>query len=157
MITIYIYKITNRINGKVYIGQSIRPVKRRFQRHINDAVNNIIDTHFARAIRKYGPENFWVEVIDTAESQDELNAKEQEWIHEYQSTNPKFGYNETDAIYKSGGNTYQSKTESELAEIGLKLSASKTGIRNPNAVAVNCTLENGQLKFRGSPVFGQVV
>ena len=47
-----IYKITNKINGKVYIGQTIRPVEYRFNRHMNDALNNILDTHFARAIRK---------------------------------------------------------------------------------------------------------
>ena len=54
----WIYKITNIQNNKVYIGQTIRPVKDRFNRHINDALNNIIDTHFARAIRKHGKENF---------------------------------------------------------------------------------------------------
>lgn len=53
-----IYKITNIQNNKVYIGQTIRPVEYRFNRHINDALHNILDTHFARAIRKYGPQNF---------------------------------------------------------------------------------------------------
>ena len=45
-----IYKITNKINGKVYIGQTIRPVEYRFNRHMNDALNNILDTHFAITI-----------------------------------------------------------------------------------------------------------
>ena len=49
-----IYKITNKINEKVYIGQTIRPAEYRFNRHMNDALNNILDTHFAREIRKYG-------------------------------------------------------------------------------------------------------
>ena len=52
----YIYKITNKINNKIYIGQTIRPVEDRWKRHINDALNNILDTHFARAIRYYKPE-----------------------------------------------------------------------------------------------------
>ena len=55
-----IYKITNIKNNKVYIGQTIRPMKDRFNRHINDALNNVIDTHFARAIRKYGKESLCV-------------------------------------------------------------------------------------------------
>ena len=59
----YIYKITNKVNGKVYIGQSIRPIEQRFQRHINDAVNNILDTHFARAIRKYGKRIFILNLL----------------------------------------------------------------------------------------------
>ena len=52
-----IYIITNIQNNKVYIGQTIRPVEYRFNRHINDALNNKLDTHFARAIRKYGKEH----------------------------------------------------------------------------------------------------
>ena len=100
----WIYKITNIQNNKVYIGQTIRPVKDRFNRHINDALNNIIDTHFARAIRKYGKENFQIEIIDTAQNQNELNEKERYWIQYYNSV--KEGYNETDALSKCGGNTY---------------------------------------------------
>jgi hypothetical protein len=63
---VWIYKITNIQNNKVYIGQSIRPIKARFQRHLNDALNNVLDTHFARAIRKYGKDSFFIEEIDTA-------------------------------------------------------------------------------------------
>ena len=62
----WIYKITNIQNNKVYIGQSIRPIEQRFKRHINDAINNKLDTHFARAIRKYGKDSFRIETIDTA-------------------------------------------------------------------------------------------
>ena len=49
----WIYKIENIKNGKQYIGQSIRPIEQRFQRHINDAINCKLNTHFARANRKY--------------------------------------------------------------------------------------------------------
>ena len=49
-IAVWIYKITNIVNGKVYIGQTIRPIEDRFHRHINDAMNNRLNTHFARAI-----------------------------------------------------------------------------------------------------------
>lgn len=134
----FVYKITNQANGKVYIGQSIRPVEQRFKRHISDAINNILDTHFARAIRKWGKENFTVEVIDKADSQDELNIKEQFWIRQYQSTDSTKGYNETDAIYKCGGNTYQSKSEAEMDDISAKISASKVGSLNPASVKVKC-------------------
>ena len=60
-----------------------------------------------------------------------MNYKEQYWIREYDSIN--YGYNETDAIYKSGGNTYQSKTEEEMNEIKEKIRKSKLGENNPNA------------------------
>lgn len=127
----WIYKITNIQNNKVYIGQTIRPIKQRFHRHLNDALNNIIDTHFARAIRKYGKDNFVIKQIDTAETQNELNEKEQYWIRYYNSVEE--GYNETDAIYKCGGNTYQSKTEEEMEVIKEKIRQTKLGNKNPMA------------------------
>lgn len=127
----WIYKITNIQNNKVYIGQTIRPVEKRFQRHINDAINNVLDTHFARAIRKYGAENFKIEIIDTADNQEDLNHREQYWIQYYSST--VHGYNETDAISKCGGNTYQSKTKEETKVIGEKIRKSKIGNKNPMA------------------------
>ena len=130
----YIYKITNKANGKVYIGQSIRPIEQRFQRHINDVVNNILDTHFARAIRKYGKENFYIELIETCDNQTELNLREQYWIRKYDSINN--GYNETDATSKCGGNTYMSKTESEMKEISEKISKTKLGSKNPHSRSV---------------------
>ena len=58
-----IYKITNKYNQKVYIGQTIHSVQKRWNRHVSDAVNNRLDTHFARAIRKYGPQAFSVTVM----------------------------------------------------------------------------------------------
>ena len=126
-----IYKITNRINGKTYIGQTIRPAQQRFRRHINDALNNILDTHFARAIRKYGPDIWDLTIIDKAETQEELNQKEQYWIRYYNSVVE--GYNETDAINKCGGNTYQSKTEEEMEVIKNKIRQTKLGAKNPMA------------------------
>ena len=127
----WIYKITNIQNNKVYIGQSVRPIEQRFKRHINDAINCKLDTHFARAIRKYGKSSFIIEEIDSASTQKELNEKEQYWIRYYNSV--LNGYNETDAIYKCGGNTYQSKTEEEMAVIGEKIRQSKLGNKNPQA------------------------
>ena len=127
----WIYKITNIQNNKVYIGQTIRPIQDRFHRHINDALNNILDTHFARAIRKYGKDNFIIEQIDQAQTQDELNKKEQYWIQYYDSV--QNGYNETDAISKCGGNTYQSKTEKEMEVIKEKIRQTKLGAKNPMA------------------------
>ena len=130
----WIYKITNIQNQKVYIGQTIRPIEQRFHRHINDAINNTLDTHFARAIRKYGEKNFVIEEIDSAITQNELNKKEQYWIQYYNSVND--GYNETDAINKCGGNTYQSKTEKEMEVIKEKIRQTKLGSKNPMAQKV---------------------
>lgn len=132
-----VYKITNIQNDKVYIGQTIKSLNERFSRHMTDAMSNRLDTHFARAIRKYGPESFIIEQIDTAETQDELNKKEQYWIIKYNSV--KEGYNETSAIYKCGGNTYESKTEEEMEIIKEKIRKTKLGKDNPMARSVKRT------------------
>ena len=63
----FIYKITNTQNNKVYIGQTIRPVEERWRRHKTDALNNVLDTHFARAIRKYGKDSF-INMLDNPQS-----------------------------------------------------------------------------------------
>ena len=143
----FIYKITNTVNKKIYIGQSIRPIEQRFRRHINDAVNNNLDTHFARAIRKYGQDKFIIKQIDAANSQDELNKKEQYWIKYYDAVNK--GYNETDAIYKCGGNTYKSKSDKEMVEIIGKIRAPKLNSNNPNLRIIKClnTKTNEELIF----------
>ena len=133
----WIYKITNIQNNKVYIGQTIRPIEQRFHRHLNDALNNILDTHLARAIRKYGKDSFIIEEIDNAQTQDELNQKEQYWIRYYNSV--KDGYNETDAISKCGGNTYQSKTKEEMEVIKDKIRQTKIGANNPIARKIKRT------------------
>lgn len=133
----WIYKITNIQNNKIYIGQTIRPVQDRFNRHLNDALHNVIDTHFARAIRKYGKDSFSWEIIDTANTQEELTIKERYWIQYHNSV--KEGYNETDAISKCGGNTYQSKTEKEMEVIKEKIRQTKIGIKNPMARRIKRT------------------
>lgn len=132
----YIYKITNKINQKMYIGQTINPIEERFHRHIQDAMSGRLDTHFARAIRYYKPENFKIELIDTATSQEELTQKEHYWINFYDAVNK--GYNETNSITKSGGNTYLSKTSEELTAIKEKIRQTKLGGKNPNATKVKC-------------------
>ena len=133
----WVYKITNIQNNKVYIGQTIRPIEQRFHRHLSDALNNILDTHFARAIRKYGKDSFIIEEIDNAQTQDELNQKEQYWIRYYNSVED--GYNETDAVSKCGGNTYQSKTEEEMEVIKNKIRQTKLGDKNPMARKIKRT------------------
>ena len=87
-----IYKITNKINGKVYIGQTVQSLKTRWRKHCNKKKGCFA---LQNAIQKYGKEAFTVEQIDVACSRDELDAKEIYWIKFYDSMNPKKGYNLT--------------------------------------------------------------
>ena len=89
----FIYKITNTINSKSYIGQTIQNVKERFYQHCatkcSKAVSNMA---IHRAIKKYGKSNFTIEVIEEIDSAN-LNDRERYWIKYYNSYNN--GYNST--------------------------------------------------------------
>lgn len=87
-----IYKATNIINNKVYIGQTVNSLKHRKSQHERSYKygKNYL---FPNAIHKYGKENFKWEIIDYASSIEELNEKENHYISLYDSTNPKKGYN----------------------------------------------------------------
>ena len=86
-----IYKVTNKINGKVYIGQSV-DIGRRWRQHMTAED----DIYFHKAIQKYGVENFEWEVIEQCKKKD-LDERESYWIEYYDSFNK--GYNCT----KGGG------------------------------------------------------
>ena len=90
----FIYKITNKVNGKSYIGQTIQNVKERFYQHCatkcSQAVLNMV---IHKAITKYGKSNFTIEVIEEVESAN-LNDRERYWIRYYDSYNN--GYNSTE-------------------------------------------------------------
>lgn len=115
----YIYKITNLINGKIYIGQTTSCVQKRFDEHaIHGKFNKMaID----RAIIKYGKENFKIEIIDdTAKDQDELNLKEEYYIALYDSCNKKIGYNITTGGKNYGPLNYKRKTASNIKPVIYK-------------------------------------
>ncbi len=82
-----IYKITNKLNGKIYIGQTVRRLKVRIKQHLTRGESLV-----SKAIKKYGIDNFTIEQIDHAHSIDELNNKEIYWIAFYDCVAPK-GYN----------------------------------------------------------------
>lgn len=59
----YIYKITNNINQKIYIGKTSQSIDKRFRSHINNARNHI-NRYLYDAMNKYGYENFTIEEIE---------------------------------------------------------------------------------------------
>lgn len=87
-----IYKITNKINNKCYIGQSV-DINKRWNAHIHSFNNiDVYNYPLYRAFRKYGIENFSFEIIETC-PRDKLNEREKYWIQYYDSCYN--GYNQT--------------------------------------------------------------
>ena len=127
-----IYKITNKVNNKVYIGKTIRSLESRFKRHLIDALS--LDTHFARAIRQYGNDAFEAIQIDSATTEAELNLKEQYWIDYYKAIDT--GYNT--AMGGIGGNTYKGLTEEELSKVKQKISTKNLGRSNGQSKQIKC-------------------
>ena len=86
-----VYLIWNKVNGKKYVGQTVQPLKVRFNEHVRKKDNMLI----GKAIRKYGKENFYCGVIKTCESKEELDYWEKFFIAALKSKKT-YGYNLTD-------------------------------------------------------------
>ena len=126
-----VYKITCLINNKIYIGQTYETLTQRFKRHIQCAKSNI-DTKFYRAIRKYGEQNFKIELLEKCNNPIDLNEREFYWINKLDAVNN--GYNTKNSIGKCGGDTLTNHPNIKL--ISKKLSMSKSGTSNPNHRAI---------------------
>ena len=87
-----IYKVTNKINNKIYIGQTVQPLHIRWQGHCQNINNGNYQMVIKRAIHKYGKENFIIEEIEKC-NQELLNEREKYWISFYNSY--ENGYNST--------------------------------------------------------------
>ena len=98
-----IYKITNTINGKAYIGQTSRTVKQRFNEHAWCRSSFI-----GRAIHKYGRENFTIEILEKCETLAQANEREKYYVKFFNCKSPN-GYNLTD-----GGEGTQGYIPSEI-------------------------------------------
>lgn len=89
-----IYRITNTINGKVYIG-SAKDFEKRWKRHRNDATagkhSSIL---FQRSWDKYGGDSFVFEIVERIEyDKTSILMREDYWMGVYKSRNPDFGFN----------------------------------------------------------------
>lgn len=88
-----IYKFTNKINNKCYIGQA-QNLKVRVQGHINNSRLNKRNKHFYCSIQKHGIENFEVEILQEGKfTKQELDQMEITYIRLFKSQNQKLGYN----------------------------------------------------------------
>lgn len=98
-----VYKITNRVNGKSYIGQTIQEPKRRLRLHYYSKTCRALNS----AINKYGRENFIFTIISRADNLAQLNHREAYYIKIFNTLAPS-GYN-----LRSGGNNSRLSQETK--------------------------------------------
>lgn len=117
-----IYKITNKINGKAYVGQTICNIEKRFREHVHASLTK--NTYLYNAMRKYGKDNFEIVEIDYAKSLDELNSKEIYWIDKLNTKIPN-GYNIADGGNGVKGFHHSKETKQILREKSIGNSNAK--------------------------------
>ena len=127
-----IYKITNKVNNKVYIGQTKQGIKKRYNYKGNSYIEKIYNyyecrkrcnqnynKHLVNAIEKYKFTSFDVnEIIDIAFSKEELDIKEQCWISIYDSF--KNGYNKNIGGGSNSGYKATLKTRIKISDSSKK-------------------------------------
>lgn len=110
-VTHIIYRITNTLNNKVYIGQTTRTFNKRYdgkkdeiaiERVYRDYINNIPNKHLLNSMNLYGLDVFKVDILKRNLTVEELNYWEELYIALYNSTDNRYGYN-----YKKGGDNHE--------------------------------------------------
>lgn len=85
-----IYKYTNKIDGKSYIGLTTKTIEKRWKQHVRNSKTPQYPFHYA--IQKYGPETFTLEILCECSTQEELYEKEKFWAETFNTFIPN-GYN----------------------------------------------------------------
>lgn len=129
----FIYKITNKITGQSYIGQTLKTVKQRWAGHLSPSSSCVF---LKNAIEKHGPREFVVETIHVVESDnkpeliEQLHILEKEAIKAFNTLAPN-GYN----LQKGGKNSYRKsaprKSWNLTQETKDKIAAANTGLKRP--------------------------
>jgi len=129
-----IYKIENKLNGNIYIGQTTQSLKKRKIQHISNSNKTKRNMSISKALNKYGPNYFSWKKIYECNSPDELDKKEIYYIKHYNSY--KNGYNST-----TGGNI--SKNYNPMFDPEIK----KKAIKSLKIVMKKFTGDNNVMKI----------
>lgn len=135
-----IYLVTNKVTGKVYVGQTIMSLAARWKGHCNAGKSS----RLWLSIQAHGRENFTVEQIDAALDKQELDNLERFYIAVYEATNKETGYN----FERGGAGVPKSKDATERAAAKLrgrklpveqreKIAARKRGVKHTKAHVQN--------------------
>jgi group I intron endonuclease len=119
-----IYCITNIVNGKKYIGQTVAIGDSRWRRHKHNAVTNG-KGHLYDSMRKYGINSFRFDILlDGIDTREKLNCLEMWTIDRFQTMNNRCGYNKTEGGFES---KYSQESRNKMSV------SAKARIRKPHS------------------------
>jgi group I intron endonuclease len=130
-----IYKAYNKVNQKSYIGQTTKTLEHRKRAHYSKYSSCVL---FRRALEKYPKEDWEWSEIDYANSQEELDEKEQYWIAYYDTHNVEKGYNLTDGGQGSPGVVITDEHKRRTRESMLKVVSNNYSKPNSPLKPVKC-------------------
>lgn len=152
----YIYKITNLINSKIYIGETTGSIEQRWSQHKSKAKNDLSrQYHLYCAMRKYGIENFTIEKIEEVEDEQRF-LRETYYILKYESYKREKGYNEV--IEGSGNSPYNSQDFIDLWKNGLSMKeiAEEMGCHRTTAYKkIHNNISNEEIKQRKGEIISK--
>ena len=145
----YIYKITNNINNKIYIGKR--------EKSVFDESYWGSGKHISYSIKKHGKENFSREIIEWCDSRESLCKKEKEWIEKLDSRNPNIGYNIAPGGYGAGlagekngmyGKKHTEETKEKMSKSHPKQYPKEFGNKISNSLKGHFIAEETKQKIR---------
>ena len=113
-----IYKITNTLNFKIYVGQTTKPIEKRFMQHAK------ANSPLGDAMRQCGLDNFTIEVIEICETAEQARQREIFWINVLKCKMPN-GYNRS-----NGGEGGIHKLKTPLVDKEVSIMAIGDNIKN---------------------------
>lgn len=90
--TYEVYRLTNSVNNKIYVGATTDGAGVRWNRHIQKAIAGS-NYPFHQAIREFGKDSFRLDVLEMCDTFEKMNEREAYWIAILSATNPEVGYN----------------------------------------------------------------
>lgn len=156
-----IYKITNKINNKIYIGLTIQGSRVRFLHHLYEARSgSIFPIH--RALRKYKEENFELETLITlpeGQDKEELKRLEKFYIKDLKANNRQFGYNLTEGGDGTLGRLHSEETKEKIRQKALGRKMSEESKKRMSEAQERMKLEDPlyyEKKARGAKVTNEI-
>jgi group I intron endonuclease len=159
----FVYKIKNNINGKLYVGKTSKTLDARLRVH----VQHTCETHYrkqliTKAIRKYGVESFEMTVLEECVDNDTASNREKFWIKELDTKNRLVGYNMTDGGEGTPGRIVTDETRQKLKnrvfsdETRQKMSASAKKKIISEEVRIRKSLkQSASIAGNKNPFFGK--